>query len=161
MQGEGTVVGKRAINFVLPDQSGRDVSLTDLCRSGPTLLVFYPGDFRLICTQQLCSYRDNLSQFGEFGLMIAGISQNSPEEHKQFADKYAFGFPLLTDTGREVAKRMGCTSFLMAGTVSRACLIINRDLLILYRYVEPTVLSHRKADELLGVLRDLKKHNLI
>ncbi len=161
MEGEGKVIGKRALNFILPDQQGRDVSLNSLCRSGPTLLVFYPGDFRMVCTKQLCSYQENIAKFSEFGLMVAGISPNSSEEHLEFAKQYGFEFPLLTDMNRDVAKQFGCTSIFMAGTVSRACIILNRDMLMLYRYVEPTTLTHRKASELLGVLKDLRAHKLI
>lgn len=45
----------------------------------------------------------------------------------------------------------------MLGNVSRAVFIVSRDSKILYRYVEPTTLTRRKADELLDILARLKQ----
>lgn len=161
MEGTGTVVGTHAPNFVLPDHTGQDVALNEFCREGPVLLVFYPGDFTPVCTKQLCNYRDNLDQFFKFGIRVVGISSNSVEDHKRFAARYQFPFPLLSDQDKTVAKLYKCHSFLMFGAVSRAVFIIDKNQRILYRYVEPTVLTRRSADELVGILRDLKAHNLI
>jgi peroxiredoxin Q/BCP len=38
-------LGTRAPEFTLPDQDGRNVSLTTLLNSGPLILYFYPADF--------------------------------------------------------------------------------------------------------------------
>jgi len=74
---------------------------------------------------------------------------------------YDFPFLLLSDPNHDVAKKYECTSVLMFGKVSRAVFIINRQGLILYRYVEPTVLTRRKADEILSIVTDLKSNNLL
>lgn len=161
LEGEGTVIGKVAPDFVLQDQNGVNVRLSDACARGPVMLAFYPRDFTLVCTKQLCNYRDNMSSFAGFGLQIFGISSNEGASHQKFGEAYKFPFPLLSDTDRSVGKRFDCTSLLMAGRVSRAVFIINRNRIILYRYVEPTVLTRRSATELVAVLRDLKKHGLI
>lgn len=161
MEGSGTVVGKLAPNFELADAEGQTVSLATECKKGPVLVAFYPGDFTLVCTKQLCNYRDNFDKFKDFGVQVLGVSGNPPREHKKFGDKYAFPFPLLTDPEREVARRFGCTSLWMMGKVSRAVFILNKDRVILYRYVEPTTITHRSSQELLGILGDLKKASLI
>ncbi len=161
MEGTGTVMGKLAPDFSLADAEGASHTLSEYCKKGPVVVAFYPGDFTLVCTKQLCSYRDNLEGFGKYGVQILGISANPPEQHKKFASKYAFPFPLLTDPGREVAKQFGCTSAWMLNRVSRAVFILNQKRMILYRYVEPTILTHRSADELIGILGDLKGAKLI
>jgi cytochrome oxidase Cu insertion factor (SCO1/SenC/PrrC family) len=38
-------VGEVAPNFILEDQNGQKVTLTDLRESGPTVLAFYRGDW--------------------------------------------------------------------------------------------------------------------
>ena len=43
-------VGARAPEFTLPDQDGRDTSLTSLLNHGPLVLFFYPADFTPGCT---------------------------------------------------------------------------------------------------------------
>ena len=161
LEGEGTVVGKRAPDFVLPDRDKAPVKLSEICAKGPALLVFYPGDFTMVCTKQLCNYRDNLAQFSELKIQIVGISPNEPRSHSEFAERYKFTFPLLSDPKRLVAKSFGCTSIFMAGLVSRAIFIVNKDRVILYRYVEPTILTRRSADELLAIIGDLRQNNLL
>lgn len=161
MEGQGVVIGKKAPDFVLKDQSGGVVTLSKVTPVAPTLLVFYPGDFTYVCTKQLCNYRDNFEQFNKFGIQVFGISSNAKERHEEFAKTYDFPFLLLSDPGSQVAKSFGCTSLLMFGKVSRAVFIINTKGIILYRYVEPTTLTHRSAAELVGILQDLKDNKLI
>src|SRR4051812_21023971 len=115
MEGTGAVVGKRFIDFSLPDQEGNTFTLSQGLQAGPILLAFYPGDFTMVCTKQLCSYRDHLADFRALGINIVGISKNPAKEHARFAEEYGFNFQLLTDTSLDVAKRYECTSFLMLG----------------------------------------------
>jgi hypothetical protein len=49
----------------------------------------------------------------------------------------------------------------MLGAVSRAVCVVSKKGFVLYRYIEPTVLTRRKAAELIGILEDLKKNSLI
>ncbi len=161
MEGIGTVIGKRAPDFTLKDHHGGTVTLSQVTSVAPVLLAFYPGDFTLICTKQMCNYRDNFQSFIKQGIQIFGISSNSIEQHVQFAKEYEFPFLLLSDPGNKVAKIFGCTSLLMFGAVSRALFIVNTKGVILYRYVEPTSLTHRKADELIGIIDDLKSNKLL
>lgn len=161
MEGSGSVIAKPAPNFSLRNQDGEIVELKKACAKGPVMLVFYPGDFTPVCTKQMCNYRDSFEEFKKFGVQIFGISANSGIEHQRFSADYMIPFPLLSDPGKEIAKLYDCTSFLMMGMVSRAVFIISQKQFILYRYVEPTVLTRRKADELVGILTDLRKHKLI
>jgi thioredoxin-dependent peroxiredoxin len=161
MEGQGLVIAKKAPDFTLPDHHGGSVHLYESLQVSPVLLVFYPGDFTMVCTSQLCNYRDNMEEFEKFGIQIFGISTNSTEEHKRFAEEYKFPFLLLTDEGQKVAKQYGCTSLLMLGRVSRAVFIVNSKGVVLYRYVEPTAITRRKADELIGILSDLRENKLI
>lgn len=161
VEGKGAVIAKRAPEFSLKDDQGKIVTLTSLLAKGPVLLVFYPNDFTIVCTKQLCNYRDNLDAFKNLGIQVVGISQNPETEHSKFAEKYEFGFPLLTDEGKKVAISYGCTSALMLGGLSRAVFIVSQKGLVLYSYVEPTVLTRRSADELLRILNDLRTNKLI
>lgn len=161
MKGFGAVVGRKAEDFELPDQDGVMVKLSDQLKEAPVLLAFYPGDFTPVCTKQLCNYRDSITAFQEFGVRIIGISRNSVLEHAEFAKRYDFPFKLLSDPKQKVARDYGCTSVFMLGTVSRAVVIVNTRGLMLYRYVEPTILTKRSSDELLGILADLRTANLL
>jgi peroxiredoxin Q/BCP len=161
MEGKGLIVGKSAPDFTLPDHLGNAVNLSDICAKGPVLLVFYPKDFTRVCTKQLCNYSDNMANFQELGVQILGVSQNPAASHSLFAKRYNFPFKLLTDVNHKVTRDFDCSSLFMFGAMSRAVFIISPQRIILYRYVEPTVLTHRSAQELLLILQDLRNHKLI
>jgi peroxiredoxin Q/BCP len=153
--------GQQAPFLALQNQDGVEVALPNLIEKNAILLVFYPGDFTPVCTKQLCNYQDHVNGFEQFGVKVVGISDNSVASHKKFQQAYKIGFPLLSDPGKVVTKLYGCQSLFMMGGTSRAAMIISQKGLILYRYVEPTVLTRRKADELIGIIDDLKVHRLI
>jgi peroxiredoxin len=154
-------IGLKAPDFTLMSHLGNPVSLKDQLSKGPVMLAFYPGDFTPVCTKQLCSYKDHEDDFKRFNLQILGISANPPESHAKFAQHYGFRFPLLTDEKRAVSKAFGCTSLLMLGGVSRAVFILDSQGTILYRYVEPTILTRRKPGELLRILENLRSNKLL
>ncbi|MBL7714102.1 MAG: peroxiredoxin [Bdellovibrionales bacterium] len=149
-------VGNMAPLFTLENDDGKKVSLIDVMLQGPSMLVFYPGDFTPVCTKQLCSYQNAMERFKALGVQVIGISQNTPAQHKAFRQKYGFEFPLLTDPKRELTKVYGVTSLFMLGGTSRAVFIISKSGRILYRYVEATRLSHRNPDELMEAIIQLK-----
>ena len=161
MEGIGKVHITPAPDFSLQDHEGKIVKLADLIKEGPVVLAFYPGDFTPVCTKQLCNYRDNIEDFKKLPVSVCGISADPPESHRDFIEKNGFPFPLLSDPGKRVAKAYGCTSMMMFGGVSRAIYIVNKKGLVLYRYIEPTILTSRKAHELIAILGDLKKNGLI
>ncbi|HRK02959.1 MAG TPA: redoxin domain-containing protein, partial [Oligoflexia bacterium] len=120
----GIAVGGKVPEFTLKDQNGKDQSFyKDILPKGAALVVFYPGDFTMVCTKQLCSYRDNLDEFKNLGVQVVGVSKNSTKDHESFSKEYGFNFSLLSDDKREVAKEFGTASFLSIGGVSRAVFI--------------------------------------
>jgi peroxiredoxin Q/BCP len=149
-------VGMPGFEFTLLDERGKPRTLSEFTATGPVLLAFYPGDFTPVCTKQLCNYRDNFADFEKLGVQIVGISANSVEEHFKFATTYDFKFPLLSDPKKETAKAYGCTSLILLGGVSRAIVIVGKTGKIVHRYVESTPLTHRKSEELVAVLSELR-----
>jgi thioredoxin-dependent peroxiredoxin len=51
-------IGTPAPEFRLPDQNGRDTSLSTLLNLGPVILYFRPADFTPGCTRHACAIRD-------------------------------------------------------------------------------------------------------
>jgi len=95
-------VGARAPEFTLPDQDGRDTSLTTLLNRGVLVLFFYPADFTPGCTKEVCMFRDIHAELARSGLTVAGISPQRPESHRNFRAKYNLPFTLLSDPARAV-----------------------------------------------------------
>jgi peroxiredoxin Q/BCP len=95
-------VGARAPEFTLPDQDGRDTSLTTLLNQGPLVLFFYPADVTPGCTKEVCMVRDLHSELVARGLSAAGISPQGAASHRGFREKHNLPFRLLSDPGKAV-----------------------------------------------------------
>jgi thioredoxin-dependent peroxiredoxin len=99
--------GDRAPEFTLPDETGKDRSLTELLSTGAIVLYFYPADFTPGCTRQACLLRDMHGEIQRAGLRVVGISPQSPESHAKFRTKYELPFVLLSDQHKAVVKMYG------------------------------------------------------
>jgi len=97
-------VGARAPEFTLPDQDGRDTSLTSLLNRGPLVLFFYPADFTPGCTREVCMLRDLHAELITRGLTVAGISPQGDKSHRGFRAKHSLPFTLLSDPGKSVVR---------------------------------------------------------
>jgi thioredoxin-dependent peroxiredoxin len=95
-----------APDFVLKDQDGADVRLSDF-RGRKVVLYFYPKDDTPGCTTQACELRDRSQEFDARGAVVIGVSPDSVESHRAFADKFGLPFRLLADTDHAIAERYG------------------------------------------------------
>ena len=71
---------ERAPEFTLPDETGKDRSLTELLSAGAMVLYFYPADFTPGCTRQACVLRDLHSEIERRG--VAGGRHQPPAARK-------------------------------------------------------------------------------
>ena len=100
--------GTKAPGFVLSDQDGNEVSLSDL-EGQTSVLVFYPLDFSPVCTDQLNVYQEILPDLEAQGAKLYGISVDSAFAHKAFQERLGISIPLLADFNPkgEVARAYG------------------------------------------------------
>jgi len=98
--------GDKAPSFKLKNQDGKTVSLTDL-KGKPVVLYFYPKDDTSGCTKEACNFRDEFPKFKKSKAEIIGVSADSVESHKKFAEKYKLPFDLLSDEKKEVLAKYG------------------------------------------------------
>ena len=98
--------GKPAPDFSLTSDTGETISLASL-RGKPVVLYFYPKDDTPGCTVQACSIRDSWGEFERRGAVVLGVSPDGVTSHVKFKQKYGLPFPLLADTGHEVAEAYG------------------------------------------------------
>jgi peroxiredoxin (alkyl hydroperoxide reductase subunit C) len=88
--------GSDAPDFTLRDDTGEKRSLADFS-GGKLLLVFYPGDFSPVCSDQLSVYQEVLPQLEEQGVQVVGVSVDSGFCHAAFKEKLGLSMPLLSD----------------------------------------------------------------
>lgn len=98
--------GDPAPEFTLPDADGKPVSLADY-RGRRVVVYFYPAASTPGCTKQACDFRDSLTDFGDVGLDVVGISPDKPAKLAKFRDKEGLTFPLLSDEDRSVLTAWG------------------------------------------------------
>ena len=117
-------VDERAPEFTLPDDTGKDRSLTQLLSAGAIILYFYPADFTPGCTRQACALRDIHAEIEHAGMRVVGVSPQSPPSHARFREKYQLPFILLSDEQKIVIKMYGVNGPLGVG-VRRASYLID------------------------------------
>lgn len=122
-------VGSRAPEFVLQNNRGNDVSLSDLLVKGPLILYFYPADFTPGCTKEACSIRDIHTDIQTVGLKVVGISPQDAETHKRFRTEHNLPFDLLCDP-EKVAINMYDVDGPLGFGVRRVTYLINQDRII-------------------------------
>jgi peroxiredoxin Q/BCP len=140
-----------APDFTLPDSDGGSWRLADN-RGKVVVLLFYPGDETPVCTRQMCSVRDRWEDYQATGAEVVGISTNTVESHKSFAEHHNLPLRLLADVDRKVADMYGAQS-LIPGKVARSVFVIDAKGVIRYRDVRPLGLFRPKDDETLKAIR--------
>ncbi|WP_299028556.1 thioredoxin-dependent thiol peroxidase [uncultured Thermanaerothrix sp.] len=95
-----------APDFILLDETGTPRSLKEF-RGKPVVLYFYPKDDTPGCTKEACSFRDDYQAYAEAGVVILGVSPDSPTSHARFKEKYNLPFTLLSDEDHHVCDLYG------------------------------------------------------
>jgi len=99
-------VGAVAPDFSLPDATGRRVSLADY-RGRDVVVYFYPKAATPGCTTEACDFRDSLAALDAAGYAVLGVSPDTVDEIRSFAEAESLTFPLLADADATVAKAWG------------------------------------------------------
>ncbi|MBR6407228.1 MAG: peroxiredoxin [Clostridia bacterium] len=93
--------GTKAPDFTLPDQNGKEHSLSDY-RGQKVILYFYPKDNTAGCTKQALAFGELYPRFREKGAVVLGVSKDPVASHKRFEEKYDLPFTLLSDVEKTV-----------------------------------------------------------
>ncbi|MFZ1700153.1 MAG: peroxiredoxin [Pyrinomonadaceae bacterium] len=144
-------VGDAAQNFTLEDGDGDGWSLSNY-KGRTVVLLFYPGDNTPVCTAQLCSVRDHWSEYQATGAEVVGISTDTVESHKRFAEKNQLPLRLLSDSDRKVSKMYGMKSWL-PGRSARGVVVIDGDRKIAYHKVQAVSLFRPADNDVLAAIR--------
>jgi thioredoxin-dependent peroxiredoxin len=105
-------VGDAAPDFKLPSSVRPEVSLSEFRGVKSVVLYFYPKDETLGCTKEACAFRDSYEVFKEHGAEVLGVSSDTVDAHKKFAEHHNLSFPLLSDPRGAVRKAYGVPSTL-------------------------------------------------
>lgn len=88
------------------DQHGKNVRLRQF-RGSKLVVYFYPRADTPGCTAETKAFRDLASAFGEAGAQVVGVSRDTVDAQRKFAEKYDANFPLLADTASAICDAFG------------------------------------------------------
>ena len=98
--------GDMAPDFTLADKEGRSMTLSGF-RGRKVVLYFYPKDNTPGCTRQACAFAGSFAEFRKKDVVVIGISRDSVESHRKFAEKYNLPFILLSDPELQAIQAYG------------------------------------------------------
>ncbi|HIG74666.1 MAG TPA: redoxin domain-containing protein [Bacteroidetes bacterium] len=123
--------GDAAPDFTLYDSETQPFTLTDALDDGPVALLFFPGAFTSVCTNELNTVANDLESYGD--AQIVGISTDSPFALGEFKKVHDLPFRLLSDHDAEVSAAFGAkysndfTPMKLDRISKRAAFVIGRD----------------------------------
>ncbi|MEX2117110.1 MAG: peroxiredoxin [Bacteroidota bacterium] len=103
--------GSAAPDVLLHLHNGTSHRLSDLHRVQNVVLYFYPKDFTWGCTRQACSFADHYQDIVSRQSMLIGISADSVESHRRFAERHQLPFLLACDADLGIARAYNALSF--------------------------------------------------
>lgn len=142
-------VGADVPDVSAPAQDGKVVNLRAL-KGKPVIVYFYPKDDTRGCTIEAKGIRDQYAELSRRAVVL-GVSSDSLDSHKAFAEKYELPFQLLDDTNHVLASAFGVP--LSSGKTKRVTFVI--DAAGKVRKVFPNVNPDEHAAELVEALKSL------
>ena len=153
----GPPVGARAPDFSLPRDFNAELTLSEMVRSKPVLLLFYPSDFGMMCSIEMKTFQNRLSEF-EPKCHLIGISTNSVRSHGDWSIGLKLQFPLLSDLDGRVCREWGVLvedGGYMVGRAYRTAFLVDAEMVIRYKWVPDDPSFEPDYDRLLAEVRRL------
>jgi len=97
--------GQTAPDFTLYTSEKQAWTLSDQRRT--VVLLFFPGAFTSVCTDELTTVSNALSEYEDLNAQVVGISTDAPGALGEFKKVHQIGFPLLSDHHAGVAESYG------------------------------------------------------
>ena len=131
-------VGDIIPEIVLKNQNGEIFNLKKETAGKNVVLFFYPKDDTQGCTKQACSFRDQYEDFAVANTVVIGISGQSVESHKKFAEKHRLSYTLLSDEGNKIRKKFGVPTNFFGLLPGRVTYVIDKNGKVIYIFNSQT-----------------------
>jgi len=150
-------IGDKAPLFEASTDGGGTIDLKQLVWKR-IVLYFYPKDNTSGCTKEACSFRDSIDRLTKLGVVVLGVSPDSPSSHDKFKAKHDLNFTLISDIDKKI-----CDLYFTIGKKSmygkkymgviRSTFIISPDGIIEYANYKVKAVGH--AEEIINVLGNI------
>src|SRR6266849_2544816 len=160
--------------FLLPDETGRLVSLQSLVGQGPAIVMFYRGHWCPYCRLNVSAVIKAQDQIEALGGQIVAIMPETQKYARQFKSDSGAPFPVLTDLDNGYALSLNLAIYLGAEIQQLlsyldlsdfhgndgwmlpipATFVVGRDGVVKARFVDPDFRKRMEIDELIAALRN-------
>jgi len=159
--------------FILPDVTGRLVSLTSLLEKGPVAVMFYRGHWCPYCRLNVRAVMQALDRIRALGGDVVAIMPEVQQFAEKFQSEADAPFPVLTDLDNGYALSLNLAIWLGA-EIERllsyqdmkhfhgndgwvlpipATFVVGRDGLVKARFVDPDFRKRMEIDDLIAALK--------
>jgi len=148
-------VGSIIPQFTLKDQHDNLFAIDSVLGKKNLVIYFYPQDDSPGCTKEACYFRDQFEVFTETDAVIIGISGQSVESHKKFAEKYKLSYTLLSDEGNKIRKLFDVPTNLFGLLPGRVTYVADKKGKVVFIF-DSQMQTKKHVDDALTILKGLK-----
>lgn len=130
-------VGTPAPRFKLAHKPGEEVDVGAHIGREKVVLLFFPLAFSSVCTEEMCHFRDDWSDWQSLGCAVFGVSIDSPFVTDKFRTELKVPFPILSDFNKTVSASydaLHAELLGLKGVTKRAAVVIGTDGKIAYAW---------------------------
>jgi glutaredoxin-dependent peroxiredoxin len=131
-------------------------------RDRPVLLLFFPGAFTSVCTDELVTVSNRIDEYDALEARVVGISTDSPAVLKEYAKVNLLKMTLVSDHDADVAAAYGTKHDRDFGKMKldrvarRAAFVIDREGIVRYAEVLRDAENQPDFENVQTVLRELR-----
>lgn len=122
-------------------------------QAGVVVLYFYPKDETAGCIAEACAFRDAFEDFTSAGAQVIGVSDDSDESHRAFAEHRRLPFQLVADPSGELRRAYDVGNWLGVFR-NRVTFVIDRDGVVRHGFASQ-LRATQHVSEALAVVRRL------
>lgn len=133
-----SLLGKKAPSIKLQNGNFEFINIEDYKGKRNIVVLFYPLAFSSVCTEELCSIRDNMKIYNSLDAEVIAISVDSLFVQKAFKNAQNLNFHLLSDFNKEVSKSYNAfyeDYFGMLGVSKRSAFVIDKEGVVRYEEI--------------------------
>jgi peroxiredoxin len=165
-------VGENVPTVELTSLENTQVSLQEIVKNKPTILLFYRGGWCPYCNKHLAAVGQSKDEILALGYQIVGISPDAPEELKKSVSKNKLEYDLYSDGDGTLMKGMGIafkaprkySNMLLKHSGDKnadilpvpSLFVVGEDGKIIYEYVNADYKTRMSPEELIKKLESLR-----
>ena len=127
-------IGDSIPSFTLQETEATHITI-EAGTNNHTVLLFFPLAFSSVCTDELCSVRDNMKLYESLNAKVYGISIDSFFSLKAFKQSQNLNFTLLSDFNKVQSTNFGVLNndhFGMIGVAKRSAFVLDGNMKLVH-----------------------------